>query len=190
MWAGMNSWALMKPQPPITTGEDQAARPWVKTDSGVQPPRQLTAGSDLNKPAEGPWAPLIDAGLLDYKPGSAAWPPNSYRNVSVVKQDANYGQETSTAHFSYRQWAFNIDPANNEWASIGMLPGPIPNATRPTYNNLTKSHTWNMRVVNNTQAKFGELVTYNANKYSIGGTSFSQSASLNTSGTMQGEVVL
>lgn len=190
MWAGMNSWMMYRPMRPINTGLDDAAQPWVPTDSGTEPPRQLTAGSDLDKPAEGPWRPIIDAGTIDFKPGAAAWPPNSFRTLVVIKTPANYGQESSVANFSFRRWAFNVDPANGEWASIGMLPGPIPNASRPMWNNLTKSHTWNQRVTNPTQAKVGELVTYNANKYSLAGTSFNNAASLNLSGAQQGEVLL
>ena len=190
MWAGMNSWMMYRPMRPITTGEDEAAQPYVNTDSGSEPPRQLTAGSDLNKPAEGPWPPIIDAGTIDFKPGSAAWPPNSFRTLVITKTPANYGEDTSIANFAYRGWAFNVDPADHEWASIGMLPGPIPTGNRPMWNNLTKSHTWNQRVNNPTQAKNGELVTYNANKYSLAGTSFNNAASLNVSGAQQGEVLL
>lgn len=181
---------MYRPMRPINTGLDEAAQPWVPTDSGQEPPRQLTAGSDLNRPAEGPWRPIIDAGTIDFKPGAAAWPPNSFRTLVTTKTPANYGEESSVANFGFRKWAFNVDPANGEWVSIGMLPGPVPNASRPMWNNLTKSHTWNLRVTNPTQAKSGELVTYNANKYSLAGTSFNNAASLNASGAQQGEVLL
>ena len=181
---------MYRPMRPINTGLDEAAQPWVPTDSGTEPPRQLTAGSDLNRPAEGPWRPIIDAGTIDFKPGAAAWPPNSFRTLVTTKTPANFGEESSVANFGFRKWAFNVDPANGEWVSIGMLPGPVPNASRPMWNNLTKSHTWNLRVTNPTQAKSGELVTYNANKYSLAGTSFNNAASLNVSGAQQGEVLL
>jgi hypothetical protein len=189
MWAGMNSWAMYRPMAPISTGEDEAATPYVTTNAGKQPRRQLTSGSTLNKPATGPWPPIIDAGLIDFKAGTA-WAPNGYRTVQVNKSPANYGDETSVANFGFRHWAFPIDPANGEWSSIGMLPGPDPSGRRPMWNNLTKSHTWNQRVLNPTNTKNGELATINANKYSMAGGAYNNPASLNASGTQQGEVLL
>lgn len=185
-WAGSLSWLLGQGNiPPITRGLTRAAEPWVKTNSGSLPTRQLTSGSDLNKPAEGPWAPLIDSSTLIFDSG-AAWRPNAFREVTVTKRGANYGSITSLANFGFRSWTY---PANGPTPSIGMLPGPAPSGRRPMWNNLPPMQ-YNLRVANPTRTKVGQRTNKNVNAYSVGGNPYNGSASLNRTGAYQGEVIV
>lgn len=190
-WSGWRSWFSVAPMPEIPSFSafgGRAAEPWVPTDSGQLPPRQLTAGSDLDRTAEGPWRPIIDAGLLDYKGGSAAWRPSTLQTVKSVKLPANYGEVTSLTNFSFKNAAFPADEVG--MPSIGLLPGPIPNPHRPMWNNLPGTNVYHMRVANPTKTRLTELRNTNANKYAMSGNPYAGSASLNTSGTFQSEVLL
>lgn len=162
-----------------------AAMPYVNTDSGTPPRRQLTSGSTLNRPAEGPWRPLIDASSIDFHDNSA-WVPSVLRNPRVVKIEGNYGEVTSTANFNSRFWAF---PVTNETPEIGFLPGPIPNARRPMWNNLLPV-VYGLRVTNPTQTKVYQSAQRNANRYPISGGNYNAAASLNPSGASMQEVLL
>ena len=140
----------------ISASGDRAIQPWVKTDSGQIPPRQLTAGSDLNVTAEGPWVTLIDAGILDFDSG-AGWKPSTLKNPAHVMTPANYGEVTSVANFGFRGALFNanepIQPA------IANLPGPIPDPRRPMWNVLPAAR-YNERVTN---SNIATMITNNAN---------------------------
>jgi hypothetical protein len=175
----MRSWGLGMRQGQLSAGSDlnRAPIPWVKTDSKKRPKRVLTSGSDLNKTATGPFPPLIDSGLIQYKAGNSAWPPNRYRTFEVTRTPANYGQNTSVARFGFRGWEF---PTNvpGQLPSIGFLPGPIPEPHRPMWNVLTQGALYRMRVVNPTTAK--AIVQRNANAYSLSGGTYSKTASLSS----------
>lgn len=171
--------------PVISHGLTRAAEPWVKTNSGAVPTRQLTSGSSLNKTAEGPWAPLIDSFVLLFKSGTA-WRPSTLHTVTPSKAPPNYGSITSSANFGFRSWTF---PTGGPISSIGMLPGPIPNPRRPMWNNLP-AVLYGLRVPNTNRIKIGQRTNKNANAYSISGNPYSQSASLNRSGAFQGEVLV
>jgi len=175
-WAGWRSWYLPDIQGTITHWYGRAVEPWVNTNSGTVPPETLSSGSDLNKPAEGPWSPLIDAGNIQYK-GGAAWPANSFQTVQVQKEGANYGSVTSGANFGFRRWAF---PAyGTRQAAVGKLP-IVNDPWRPMWNNLPAT-LYHQMVVNPTQAKGQELVNRNANAYAMQGGTFGQPASLGNS---------
>ena len=192
-WAGWRSWFSEQSEEPITTWYGRAPEPWVKTNSGKEPRKVLTSGSDLNRTAQGPWRPLIDAGRLDYGPpdvqgGTAEWPANRFRNVQTTPyKSANYGSITSTANFGWRKWPFPA-PLLPNTPIVGLLPGPIPEPHRPMWNNLPPA-LYNMRVANPTQAKFNELRNFTPNAYSLSGDPYSQPASLSTN-YKQGEVLL
>ena len=184
-WAGMLSWFMVRPQPTISRGQNMAALPYVPTDSNTPPRHQLTSGSTLNRAAEGPWRPLIDAGAIDFH-DNAGWTPNALANPRVIKIGGNYGEVTSIANFNGRRWAF---PATEETPEIAFLPGPIPNPHRPMWNNLVPI-VWGMRVVNPTQTKTYQSAKRNANRYSMSGGDFNSPASLNASGATMQEVLL
>lgn len=106
---------------------------------------QLTSGSDLNEAAEAtiqsPGVGLDSGSAVNRAIIDAPWPPltpsqtklsngwksNGLRNVEVVKVGANYGGMGSVPFYHYRY---------HEYPGVGGLPGPIPSAKRPTYNNL------------------------------------------------------
>lgn len=185
-WAGLNSWFMVRPQPVISSGPNLPPRPWVKTDSGTPPPRQLTAGSDLNRTAEGPWLTLIDAGSIDYH-DNAGWTPNTLANPRNINVRGNYGEVTSVANFNSRKWAF---PFTNERPEIAFLPGPIPNPHRPMWNNLVPI-VYGLRVTNPTQVKASQSARFNpASRYSASAGSYNEAASLNPSGASMQEVLL
>ena len=191
-WAGWQGWFSEQSEPPITRWYNRAAEPWVKTDSGTPPPRVLTSGSDLNRTAEGPWRPLIDAGQLDYGPpsqtgGTAEWSDKPLRTVQAIKQSANYGSISSISNFSWRHWAFPA-PLLPRTPTVGRLPGPIPDPHRPMWNNLPPA-LYNMRVPNPAPTQLNELRTFTSNAYSMAGPTFNAPASLST-GYRQGEVLL
>lgn len=192
-WAGWRSWFAEQSEVPITTSLSRAAEPWVKTDSRVRPRRVLTSGSDLNRTAEGPWRPLIDAGRLAYGPPAAQgdtyeWPANRLRNVQVTPYTpANYGSVSSLANFSFRHWAFPA-PTLPDTPTVGRLPGPIPDPHRPMYDNLPPA-LYNMRVANPAPTQLNELRTFTANAYSMSSQGYQEPASL-SQGYNQGEVLL
>lgn len=172
----------------ISASGDRAPAPWVKTDSNQPPPRQLTAGSDLNVTAEGPWLWLQDAGLvIDFNQG-AAWVPNTLRQIFNRNVAGNYGSISSLANWSFRSWAFspNVPGAT---PTIGMLPGPISNPKRPMWNNLPAAQ-YRVLVVNpNYPPMTTQANIENQNAYSL---SFNQAgvASLNPTGGTQGPVLV
>lgn len=178
----------------ITASGDRAAAPWVTTESNEAPPRQLTAGSDLNKTAEGPWLNIIDAGTIDF---SGAWPhgapydwkvPSTLREIYHQNIGGNYGSVTSLSNFSWRNWLFN---ANEPLLpAIGNLP-ISPDPRRPMWNNLPAVDPYRQRVTNpNAIAGFNNNVgVEDQNAYSVTFTPTGV-ASLNPSGATQGEVLL
>jgi len=184
-WAGMRSWGLGVRQGRLTAGSDvnRAAIPWVKTNSTERPPRFLTSGSDLNKTATGPYPPLINSSVIQYKAGNAAWPANEYRTQQIVRIPANYGSNTSIARFQSRGWEFPVN-VPGQLPSIGFLPGPIPDPHRPMWNVLAQGAMYHMRVENPTQAK--AIVQRNSTKYALSGGTYGKTASLTGSITYKG----
>lgn len=172
----------------ITASGERAATPWVKTDSYLLPPRQLTAGSDLNVTAEGPWAPLQDAGLvIDFNSG-AAWIPSTLRQIFNHNVGGNYGSVTSLANFGFRNARYGAYQAG-KMGVIGLLPNTSPNPKRPMWNNLPSAQ-YNLRVPNANRVPVNQQVNYESvNQYSL---SFQQSgsASLNPTGAPLTEVLL
>lgn len=171
----------------ISASGDRSPGPGVKTDSGTMPPRQLQAGSNLNKTAEGPWLNVLDAGLvIDFNDG-AAWPRNNFKEIYHQNINGNYGSVSSLANFGYRGTAF---PGNHPGttATIGLLP-ITPSASRPMWNNLPSAQ-YNLRVVNpNNVPMTNQANIENQNAYSL---SFNQAgvASLNPTGQTMGQVLL
>jgi hypothetical protein len=172
----------------ISATGDRPISPWVNTDSGQRPPRQLTAGSSLNKTAEGPWPYLLDAGLvIDYNQG-ASWPPSSLREVANHNVAGNYGLVSSLAKFSFRNAAFGPNQSG-KMGVIGLLPNTSPNPHRPMWNNLPAAQ-YNLRVPSSSRVPDVSNANWeNVNAYSL---SFNQSpvASLNPTGATQSEVLL
>lgn len=172
----------------ITASGERAATPWVKTDSYTLPPRQLTAGSDLNVTAEGPWAPLLDAGLVvDFNDG-AAWVPSTLRQIFNHNVGGNYGSVTSLANFSFRNAAYGPNQAG-VMGVVGLLPNTSPNPKRPMWNNLPSAQ-YNLRVPSSSRVPAAQQANFEGiNAYSL---SFQQSgtASLNSGGAPQTEVLL
>lgn len=114
-------WYTSKQRYQLTSGSDinQAAEAVVES-----PGVDLDSGSAINRaPMYDPWPPLLPSGnkLIN------GWKNNGLRNVEVVKVPANYGGEGSVPFYGYRY---------HEYPGVGGLPGPIPSAHRPTYNNL------------------------------------------------------
>jgi hypothetical protein len=171
----------------ISASGDRAIAPWVKTESYEIPPRQLTAGSDLNVTAEGPWPYIIDASVLTYDSGTA-WRPSTLREIFNHNVGGNYGSVTSLANFNFRNAAFGAYQAG-KMGVIGLLPNTMPNPKRPMWNNLPSAQ-YNLRVPSSSRVPIDQNTNYeNINAYSL---SFQQtgSASLNTTGAPQTEVLL
>ena len=129
----------------------------------------LTSGADLNSAAEAtspaygapissgssgnvaiensPWPPLIDAGeRMD-----VAYRPNGLEDGHRISIGANYGSISSQANYQFRA---------HEYDGIAGMPGPIPYAGRPTYNNL-EPIAYGLRVADPKQVAQGdELVNY------------------------------
>lgn len=115
-----------------------------------EPNSDLTSGSDLNEAAVGAWPTIVDA--LGLKLRNGGWRKSLLHDVSNEKVAANYGGETSNAHYGFRYRAFT---------GIGDHSGPMPNPFRPTFNNLT-AISWHLRVPNpntksNTTAQKGPI---------------------------------
>ena len=111
----------------------------------------LTAGSDLDvaAPSSGnrglPWSKIIDGAVKFFN----SFRPNTLQDVKTVNLPANYGNRTSVANFSFR---------GREFTGIGSYPGPVPVATRPTYNNLIPI-VWGLRDIDPAAlSQPGELV--------------------------------
>lgn len=172
----------------ISATGDRAATPWVKTESYEDPPRQLTAGSDLNVTAEGPWAPLQDAGLvIDFNQG-AAWVPSTLRQIFNHNVGGNYGSVTSIANFGFRNAAFGIYQAG-KMAVIGLLPNTMPNPKRPMWNNLPTAQ-YNLRVPSSSWVPTAQQANWESqNAYSLSFTP-TGAASLNATGAPQTEILL
>lgn len=82
-----------------------------------------TSGSTYNKTSDDSWAPLDDYANKQ----SVTWRTSFLRQEQVVKLGANYGLSGSGVRWYAR---------GREFAGIGGMPGPIPTAHRPTYNNM------------------------------------------------------
>lgn len=100
----------------------------------IEPPSELTSGSDLNRASSG-WPGMLDG-------GAKLW-NNNWRKSVLVEVEAhntpgNYGLVTSQAHFGWRYRAFG---------GIGNMPGPIPTPYRPTWQSLVPIN-WGVRVPN------------------------------------------
>lgn len=169
----------------ISATGDRPISPWVKTDSGQMPPRQLTAGSDLNVTAEGPWPYLVDA-IPNIDPWQ--WRPSTLREVATHNVGGNYGLVTSVANFSFRNAAFGPSQSGR-MGVIGLLPNTMPNPYRPMWNNLPAAQ-YNLRVPSSSTVPISQNSNYESiNAYSL---AFNQSgvASLNSTGAAQSEVLL
>lgn len=92
----------------------------------------LTSGSDLNKTSLDSWPGIIDAGYKIHN----AWRYNALHQVQTVKTAANFGLSGALTNWGFRA---------REFAGVGSMPGPVPYAGRPTYNNLTPI-AYNLRV--------------------------------------------
>ncbi len=82
-----------------------------------------TSGSTYNRTSDDSWPTLDDYGNKQ----TVTWRPSFLREEQVVKIPANYGLEGSQVRWYAR---------GREFAGIGGMPGPIPTAHRPTYNNM------------------------------------------------------
>jgi hypothetical protein len=82
-----------------------------------------TSGSTYNKTSDDSWPELM--GYNNQTPIS--WRPSLLRQEQIVKIPANYGLDGSQVRWYAR---------GREFAGIGNMPGPIPSAHRPTYNNM------------------------------------------------------
>lgn len=103
----------------------------------IEPPSNLTSAAAFNQAAVGAW-PALDNDL-SIKLANGGWRPSTLIEVSNHNVIGNYGSVTSMARFGFR-W--------NKFVGVGNYPGPVPNAYRPTYNDLVPI-TWGLRVVNN-----------------------------------------
>lgn len=173
------------PKVAISAWGDKAAEPWVETESYELPPRQLTAGSDLNVTAEGPWPPFNEEiSTVD----RWQWRLSVLRQIFNHNVGGNYGAVTSLANFGFRNSAFGPDQAG-KMGVLGLLPNTTPNPKRPMWNNLPSAQ-YNLRVPGSSNVPINQNTNYESiNAYSL---SFSQSgvASLNSSGGTQTEVLL
>lgn len=95
----------------------------------------LTSGSDLNPTAVGPWPGLRNASTRLWN----SWHANSYRPQEAIRESANYGEQGSRVGYHYKWNEYPQGP--------GLYPGPVPNAQRPTYDNVLPI-VWHLRVGN------------------------------------------
>lgn len=95
-------------------------------------PDAITSGSELDRTAVGPWPLLIDAGIKIWN----SWRPNGFHNQIVVRVAANYGSRTSAADFGQAYPEYSVPNDGLGFGSVGLYPSPVPNALRPTYDNL------------------------------------------------------
>lgn len=114
---------------PATTGQP------VPTASITTPPSKLTSDAALNQAAVGAWPAMLDGGAKFWNGG---WRQSVLREVSNHNVAGNYGSVTSMARFGFR-W--------RKYVGVGSYPGPVPNAYRPTWQELIPI-VWGLRVAN------------------------------------------
>lgn len=108
----------------------------------VSMPRAITSGSELNRTAIGPWPAIEDAGTkLDN-----AYRPNGFHEEIRVKIPANYGGVSSAADYQARHPLYAPGNDGQGMGAVANYPGPVPNPTGPTYNNL-EATIWQQQVL-------------------------------------------
>ncbi len=101
----------------------------------ITPPSKLTSDAALNQAAVGAWPSMLDGGAKFWNGG---WRPSFLREVSNHNIPGNYGSVTSMARYGFR-WS--------KYVGVGNYPGPVPNAYRPTWQDLIPIQ-WGLRVSN------------------------------------------
>lgn len=117
----------------------------------------LTSGSDLDRVAPNAWPLILDEAEAYQVGGSPEGPPlNRLKQVYHENTDANFGLLGGIPDWYFRRKSrYNSTPE-----SQAGLPGPIPNASRPMYNNLPATTNYQTRVVDpNQQAQWDELTS-------------------------------
>ena len=119
---------------PSTVDPATVAQP-VPVAMMTEPPSDLSSGSAINQ-ASSAWPELVDGGAKFW---NGAWRKSVLKQVIVVKEDANFGSETSKANFGFLYRAF-----------AGTANYPNEGFTNPhikKYNDLIPI-TWGQRIPN------------------------------------------
>lgn len=95
-------------------------------------PDTLTAGSDLDRTAVGPWPKL----LASFSTFWNNFKPQTLKDLTRVKIPANYGELGSAVHWYNRQWEFG-NYQDTPQGLIAAYPGSANDAHRPMFNILT-----------------------------------------------------